>query len=116
MSDHRGHTHHLVGAHLAHAAQLDIMRQRLDGELIVLDGMCFQVTYDGVVRRPSGLMRTPFAVVCRFAAHVDEQTPEFYSLADLSAEIDRIASAHERDIGPVPILANRTPSQDSRWG
>lgn len=166
MSDDRGHTHHIIDAHLAHAARMHIMRhthddfvgtpegsgnpgitdgahaafqtssidallrgsfagdltldelrihgdfglgtvQGLDGELIILDGVCFQVTSDGVVRMPAGSMRTPFAVVCRFAPHVDDALGAFSSLPALSTEIDRIASEHARDIGPAPILAVR---------
>ncbi len=40
---------------------------RLDGEMILLDGRFYQVTSDGVVRRPDGRLTTPFATVCRFA-------------------------------------------------
>lgn len=168
MSDHRGHSHHIVDKHLAHAAQMHIMRQShdefvadvsqanehdpgpqaafqtssidallrgayagdltldellahgdlglgtvqgLDGELIILDGVCFQVTSDGVVRKPAGSMRTPFAVVAKFEPHVDEQISAFDSLPALSAEIDRIASSHEGDIGPAPILAIRVDGE-----
>ncbi|MFM8973036.1 MAG: acetolactate decarboxylase, partial [Actinomycetota bacterium] len=46
--------------------------QALDGELVVLDGVCYQVTADGVVRRPAPTMRTPFAVVCRFDPHRED--------------------------------------------
>ena len=158
MSDHRGHHHHVVDEHLAHAARLHLVRldhdgfveeseasghavhqassidallrgaydgdltldelvaqgdlglgtvQALDGELIVLDGECFQVTADGEVRRPPGSMRTPFAVVCRFAPHVDEPLDARHSLPELSARIDAIAAEHAGDLGPAPILAVR---------
>lgn len=158
MSDHRGHHHHIVDEHLAHAARLHLVRldhdgfvaetesaghavhqassidallrgaydgdltlaelvaqgdlglgtvQALDGELIVLDGECFQVTADGRVRRPDGTMRTPFAVVCRFTPHVDEPLAARHSLAELSSRIDAVAAEHADDLGPAPILAVR---------
>ena len=40
---------------------------RLDGEMIVLDGDVFQVKSDGQVYRPDKGMKTPFASVCHFA-------------------------------------------------
>jgi acetolactate decarboxylase len=38
----------------------------LDGEMIVLDGTCYQVKSDGRVYRPDPTTLTPFAAVCRF--------------------------------------------------
>lgn len=42
--------------------------QRLDGELILLDGIFYQVKVDGTVVRPDLSTRTPFAVVTFFSA------------------------------------------------
>jgi len=81
--------------------------QALDGELIVLDGECFQVTVDGIVHRPDRSMRTPFAVVCRFDAHVDEPLDGRHSLASITARVDEVAAEHAGDLGPAPILAVR---------
>lgn len=39
---------------------------RLDGEMIVLDGRIYQVKADGRVYRPPGTLSTPFAAVVRF--------------------------------------------------
>lgn len=81
--------------------------QALDGELIVLDGECFQVTADGTVRRPDTSMRTPFAVVCAFEAHVDEELDGRHTLESITARVDEIAREHAGDLGPAPILAVR---------
>ena len=81
--------------------------QALDGELVVLDGECFQVTADGSVLRPAPSMRTPFAVVCRFEPHVDEALDGRHTLASITARIDEVARDHAADLGPAPILAVR---------
>jgi len=39
---------------------------RMDGEMIILDGTIYQVKSDGKVYRPDPANRTPFATVCRF--------------------------------------------------
>ena len=41
---------------------------RLEGEMVVLDGTVYQVKADGKVYTPDGTMTTPFASVCRFGA------------------------------------------------
>ncbi len=41
---------------------------RLEGEMVVLDGTVYQVKGDGTVHRPGPDMKTPFAAVCRFVA------------------------------------------------
>jgi acetolactate decarboxylase len=52
-------------------------------------------------------MRTPFAVVCRFAAQVDEPLGVGHTLGSITARVDEIATAHANDLGPAPILAVR---------
>ena len=41
---------------------------RLDGEMVLLDGRLYQVKADGRVYAPDLSLRTPFATVCRFEA------------------------------------------------
>ena len=38
----------------------------LDGEMILIDGVCFRMRSDGSIDRPSPDERTPFAIVTRF--------------------------------------------------
>ncbi len=47
---------------------------QLDGEMIVLDGVIYQVKSDGKVYRPDGTLTTPFAAVCQFSP---DETIEF---------------------------------------
>jgi len=44
---------------------------RLEGEMIILDGSVFQVKADGVVYKPAVETKTPFATVCCF--HSDQE-------------------------------------------
>lgn len=39
---------------------------RMDGEMIIIDGSMYQVKSDGKVYKPDPANRTPFAVICRF--------------------------------------------------
>jgi len=41
---------------------------RLEGEMVVLDGTVYQAKVDGKVYTPDGKTTTPFAAVCRFGA------------------------------------------------
>jgi acetolactate decarboxylase len=61
----------------------------LDGELILLDGKCFQAGSDGVVERAADDWLTPFAVVTGFTAEIDEKVDESGSLVDLTRRIDQ---------------------------
>jgi acetolactate decarboxylase len=59
----------------------------LDGELIVLDGMAYQVRGDGVVAGVTSDRSTPFAVVTQFVQDGDFACPQVASLADLDAHL-----------------------------
>jgi len=65
--------------------------QHLGGELVVLDGHAFVIDADGRVHEVPSSTRTPFAVVCRFAArdHVDLVGP--MPLAGVQRELDGLA-------------------------
>jgi len=45
---------------------------RLDGEMLLLDGVFYQVGSDGKVRRPPGGVTTPFAAVVQFEPELTE--------------------------------------------
>jgi acetolactate decarboxylase len=61
----------------------------LDGELVLLEGVVYQVPFDGAVRRPSDRVTTPFAQVTRFAAASRVPLPAGAALHDIEAALDR---------------------------
>ena len=74
--------------------------QHLDGELVVLDGEAFAVRSDGRVDRLGDDVRTPFAVVCRFAPVATGEV-EHLDLEELAEVLDHLAPADE------PVVAVR---------
>lgn len=62
---------------------------RLNGELIVVGGVAYQVTADGKVHHVRPAQRTPFAVVTRFEPDLTRPAPGG-SLAELEAAIDQM--------------------------
>jgi len=66
----------------------------LDGEMIAIDGEFFRADVDGGIRRIGPEERTPFAVVTRFQACVEERLPaETRSHEELLAQLDRLVPA-----------------------
>jgi acetolactate decarboxylase len=67
--------------------------EQLDGEMVLLDGRCFQVRSDGTASAADDSATSPFAVVTRFASNVgfDVTTPT--SLPALREDIDAAAPA-----------------------
>ncbi|HXR60078.1 MAG TPA: acetolactate decarboxylase, partial [Solirubrobacterales bacterium] len=66
----------------------------LDGEMVAIDGEFFRADVDGNVTEVALEERTPFAVVTRFEATVDEQLPEEpLSHAALLERIDELTPA-----------------------
>jgi len=61
---------------------------RLDGEMIALDGEFFRADVDGVVNPVAAGEKTPFAVVTRFEPEVDERIEGRLSHAQLLARLD----------------------------
>ena len=61
---------------------------RLDGELIVLDGVAYQVRATGAVLDVAPKTTSPFAVVTRFGADGELACPEGASLEDLDRFLD----------------------------
>jgi acetolactate decarboxylase len=68
---------------------------RLDGEMIAIDGEFFRADVDGDVHPVSPQAKTPFAVVTEFEPTVDERLPEAArrSHEDLLASLDALLPA-----------------------
>ena len=65
----------------------------LDGELILVDGHCYQARSDGTVVEPPDGTPTPFATVVSFAADVHERLTGVTSYDDLTHHLDALRSS-----------------------
>jgi acetolactate decarboxylase len=63
---------------------------RLDGEMIALDGEFFRADVDGAVSPIAATAKTPFAVVTRFEPEVDERLAGALSHEGLLARLDAL--------------------------
>jgi acetolactate decarboxylase len=63
---------------------------RLDGEMIALDGEFFRADVDGAIGPIPATAKTPFAVVTRFAPAVDERIEDPLSHRELLARLDEL--------------------------
>ncbi|MGH8949277.1 MAG: acetolactate decarboxylase, partial [Acidimicrobiia bacterium] len=70
----------------------------LDGELIMLDGVCHRATGGGAVTSPPDDARVPFAVVTHFHPDVN-LTSGSGSLADLTASLDSSRPSENTFVG-----------------
>ncbi len=61
---------------------------RLDGEMLVLDGKVYQVKADGKVYRPPPSLTTPFAAVCRFSPQLSIPLPNSTSQETVKQLLD----------------------------
>ncbi len=77
----------------------------LDGELIILDGIAYQVRADGVIAKAGAGRSTPFATVVRFRPDGVIPCPAVASLAELD---DRLNSAIPRKNSFVAIRIKST--------
>jgi Alpha-acetolactate decarboxylase/Thiamine pyrophosphate enzyme, C-terminal TPP binding domain len=62
----------------------------LDGEMVVLDGVYYQVSSGGKVSQVEGDRLIPYAVVTRFNAEFSEKHPELSNFAELVAVCDEL--------------------------
>jgi hypothetical protein len=62
----------------------------LDGEMIILDGACYQVSFDGKVSDVEGDRLIPYAVVMRFNAEFSEHHPKLINFSELAAACDQL--------------------------
>ncbi len=65
---------------------------RLDGEMVILDGTVYQVRADGKVYRPHASVKTPFAVIVPFESDITRKLPAGTSFASLQKIIGEAAS------------------------
>lgn len=63
---------------------------RLDGEMVVLDGRVYQVKVDGKVYRPASGLKTPFAVVADFRADCQPEIAAGLDFSALKACLDEL--------------------------
>jgi acetolactate decarboxylase len=66
----------------------------LDGEMVVLDGVCYRISSNGEVNPVEGYQLIPYAVVTRFNAEFSKQFHKLASLSDLVSVCDDL---HESD-------------------
>jgi acetolactate decarboxylase len=64
--------------------------ENLDGEMVILEGIIYQIRSDGIVSTVTGEVGTPFAVVAFFVADRDECVQHAANLGDLVATCDRL--------------------------
>lgn len=62
----------------------------LDGEMIVLDGVCYQVRGDGTARQADLTQRSPFTVMTNFVPLIESRPPEGLRRDELSGFIDEL--------------------------
>ena len=65
----------------------------LDGEMILLDGHCFQARADGSVVEAPDAALTPFATVVAFIADTTSRIGPVASLDDLTAQLDQLRTS-----------------------
>ena len=62
---------------------------RLDGEMVILDGTVYQIRGDGSVRVASMGETTPYAMVTKFVPDAQFRVDQTVALEELEAELDR---------------------------
>lgn len=93
----------------------------LSGEMVVLDGIVYQVTVDGVVHRAKPGQTTPFAQVVRFAGSLDLGRVDGLDLPGLTAALtarlpDPARMCAVRVDGAFAALTVRSvPAQTKPW-
>jgi acetolactate decarboxylase len=65
----------------------------LDGEMVVLEGVCYRISSDGVVATVEGDRLIPYAVVTRFSTEFAKPSQQFNSFSELVAVCDALRSS-----------------------
>lgn len=69
---------------------------RLDGEMLLLDGTVYQVKFDGSVNRPGDDVTIPFSAVTFFDTDTSQKLENIKSLDDLKAVLDPMIVKKDR--------------------
>jgi acetolactate decarboxylase len=91
----------------------------LDGEMVVVDGVIYQVTSDGKVRRAKGYVETPFAAVTRFRPDQFAESRGLMSMAAMERQLDRLCPNKNgiyaiRIRGEFPTMKTRSVAAQSK--
>lgn len=65
----------------------------LDGEMVIVDGTCYQLRADGGASKVDLNSYTPYAVVTNFVPHLESELPPGVVRAEASAFIDRLTAS-----------------------
>lgn len=68
---------------------------RQEGELILINGDFYRITFTGDVKIPSATNTTPYAVVTRFEPNVDRSIPGPMTLQQLERHLDQLVPNRE---------------------
>ena len=89
----------------------------LDGEMVVLDGVCYQVRHDGSVSLPDLRQQTPYAVVTNFVPMIKRELPHNLLRKSASQILDDFTvsrfTASSNGSAPAPLSSRRSPTR--RW-
>src|SRR3984885_5370210 len=64
----------------------------LDGEMVVLEGVCYRISSDGLVTKVEGGCLIPYAVVTRFSADFAKPSQHFEDFSELVSLCDALRS------------------------
>lgn len=65
----------------------------LDGEMVVLNGLCYRVSSDGTVSEVEGDRLIPYAIVTRFNADFSKRQAKMNDFAELAAVCNRLRAS-----------------------
>jgi acetolactate decarboxylase len=91
----------------------------LDGEMVVLDGLCYHLRNDGSVQIASPTDKTPFAAVMHFRSSQSFDVTLPTSLADLTKRIDHVTGGENLPVavridGTFEPLKTRTVGEQQK--
>ncbi|WP_269545114.1 acetolactate decarboxylase [Corynebacterium freneyi] len=91
----------------------------LDGEMVIIDGVCWQLRGDGSATKASMNQKTPYAVVTNFVPHIVRDAPPNCVRADITPFIDSVVPSANymyalRITGEFEWVTTRTVVKQSR--